>query len=113
MITVNLYYKGQNGNARAFAREMEQSGIADAESDRDLWNRLRPFYEQIISGTDENILIVSHGCLLGFLQAMLMGFEFDDLRKAGFSGRSGSVSGFTIGPNGRTTADYINFRLDI
>ena len=30
MITVNLYYKGQNGNARAFAEEMERSGIADA-----------------------------------------------------------------------------------
>lgn len=30
MITVNLYYKGQNGSARAFADEMERSGIADA-----------------------------------------------------------------------------------
>ena len=30
MITVNLYYKGENGNARAFAEEMESSGIADA-----------------------------------------------------------------------------------
>jgi len=30
MITVNLYYKGQNGRARAFADEMEKSGIADA-----------------------------------------------------------------------------------
>lgn len=30
MIAVNLYYKGQNGSARAFAQEMEQSGIADA-----------------------------------------------------------------------------------
>lgn len=30
MITVNLYYKGQNGSARAFAEEMEESGIADA-----------------------------------------------------------------------------------
>ena len=30
MITVNLYYKGINGNARAFANEMESSGIADA-----------------------------------------------------------------------------------
>ena len=30
MITVNLYYKGINGNARAFAEEMESSGIADA-----------------------------------------------------------------------------------
>ena len=30
MITVNLYYKGANGSAQAFAREMEESGIADA-----------------------------------------------------------------------------------
>ena len=30
MITVNLYYKGINGNARAFVDEMESSGIADA-----------------------------------------------------------------------------------
>ena len=30
MITVNLYYKGINGNARAFVGEMESSGIADA-----------------------------------------------------------------------------------
>jgi quinol monooxygenase YgiN len=28
-LTVNLYYKGRNGNARKFAEEMEQSGIAD------------------------------------------------------------------------------------
>ncbi len=29
MITVNLYYTGKDGNARAFAEEMESSGIAD------------------------------------------------------------------------------------
>ena len=27
MITVNLYYKGSNGSARAFAEEMESSGM--------------------------------------------------------------------------------------
>ena len=30
MITVNLYYKGTNGSARAFVEEMERSGIASA-----------------------------------------------------------------------------------
>jgi quinol monooxygenase YgiN len=30
MITVNLYYRGKNGSARAFALEMERTGIADA-----------------------------------------------------------------------------------
>ncbi|MCR5673074.1 MAG: antibiotic biosynthesis monooxygenase [Lachnospiraceae bacterium] len=29
MITVNLYYSGQNGNAQKFAEEMEKSGTAD------------------------------------------------------------------------------------
>ena len=28
-ITVNLYYTGENGNARRFAEEMERSGVAD------------------------------------------------------------------------------------
>ena len=28
-ITVNLYYTGENENARKFAEEMEQSGVAD------------------------------------------------------------------------------------
>ena len=30
MITVNLYYTGTNGSARAFAEEMVQSGTAAA-----------------------------------------------------------------------------------
>ena len=29
-ISVNLYYHGKNGHARAFAEEMEKSGLADA-----------------------------------------------------------------------------------
>ena len=30
MITVNLYYTGSNGSARAFAEEMVRSGTVDA-----------------------------------------------------------------------------------
>ena len=30
MITVNLYYKGANGSARALAEEMERTGVAEA-----------------------------------------------------------------------------------
>ena len=29
-ITVHLYYRGRNGSARAFAEEMERTGVADA-----------------------------------------------------------------------------------
>jgi hypothetical protein len=30
MITINLYYTGRDGSAKAFAEEMESSGIAGA-----------------------------------------------------------------------------------
>ena len=30
MITVNLYYTGENGSARAFAEEMVRTGVVDA-----------------------------------------------------------------------------------
>ena len=85
----------------------------DAESDRDLWNRVRPFYEEILDSKDEKIIIVSHGCLLSFFQAMLMGFEFEDLKTARFNGRSGSISKFTVNSEGRVTANFVNYRLGL
>ena len=83
----------------------------DAESDRDLWNRIMPFYKQIIESPDEKILVVSHGCTLSFLQAILMKFRFEDIAGARFNGRSGSISRFTIESDGRVTANFINHRL--
>ena len=83
----------------------------DAESDRDLWKRIEPFCKQLLEIPDEKILVVSHGCTLSFLQAMLMKFRFEDLAGARFNGKSGSISKFTIGSDGRITANYINYRL--
>ena len=34
-ITVNLYYTGENGNARKFAEEMKLSGTVDAIRDEE------------------------------------------------------------------------------
>ncbi len=55
MITVNLYYKGTNGNARAFVNEMESSGIADAIRAEE--GNLRYEYFQPI-GDPETILLI-------------------------------------------------------
>ena len=53
MITVNLYYTGTNGNARAFAEEMESSGIAEAiraeleaEDERETEEKIKTHTEQ-------------------------------------------------------------------
>lgn len=57
MITVNLYYKGINGNARAFADEMESSGIADAIRAEE--GNLRYEYFQPIADPETVLLIDS------------------------------------------------------
>ena len=57
MITVNLYYKGTNGNARAFAEEMEASGIA--ESIRKEPGNLRYQYFQPLDDPEMILLIDS------------------------------------------------------
>ena len=54
-ITVNLYYKGKGGSARAFAEEMESRGIADAIRAED--GNLR--YEYFIPMKDpETVLLI-------------------------------------------------------
>ncbi len=57
MITVNLYYKGTNGSARAFAQEMESTGIADAI--RAEAGNLRYLYFQPLSDPETILLIDS------------------------------------------------------
>ena len=55
MITVNLYYKGTSGSARAFVEEMESSGIADAIRAEE--GNLRYEYFQPI-GDPETVLLI-------------------------------------------------------
>ena len=57
MITVNLYYTGKNGSARAFCEEMEASGVADEI--RSESGNLRYRYFQSISDPETVLLIDS------------------------------------------------------
>lgn len=82
-----------------------------AESDRDLWNRLYPFYQQILSNGEEKILIVSHGTALSFLQSMLMGDTFWEIARKRFYGPAGSVSKIILEPEGKAVAQYLNQRV--
>ena len=57
MITVNLYYTGTNGSAKAFAEEMESSGIADRIRAED--GNLRYQYFQPLDDPETILLIDS------------------------------------------------------
>lgn len=82
----------------------------NAESDRELWERLYPFCKEILSSEHEKIIIVSHGTTLSFLQSMIIGDSFEDIPRRRFYGCSGSVSKFTVCGSGKVIIDYVNNR---
>uniref|UniRef100_UPI00289980F9 histidine phosphatase family protein n=1 Tax=Chryseobacterium sp. TaxID=1871047 RepID=UPI00289980F9 len=66
--------------------------FSDAESRFDVWNRLLPFYNEIMSNDDENIIIVSHGDTLSIFNVMWLGLDPGALNDIELSGVSGGVS---------------------
>ena len=107
-----------NGKPREWYREHEAPRgpgfdpdyrpFPDAESDRELWNRLFPFYQDMMASSAERILVVSHGTTLSFLQSMLTGQSVEDCGRFRFNGCSGSVSRFTVEDSGKVTAEFVN-----
>ena len=77
--------------------EMQEKSVddrlfSDAESRRDEWNRLKPFFDEIMKSSDENIIIVSHGDLLSVFNAMFLGLSVESLNTAEIFGAAGGVS---------------------
>ncbi len=66
--------------------------FSDAESRRDEWNRLKPFFNEIMNGPEENIILVSHGDLLSSFNVMFLGFEAEIMNSCDLFGLAGGVS---------------------
>ena len=66
--------------------------FSDAESRRDEWNRLRPFFDEVMGNEEENIIIVSHGDLLSVFNAMFLGLDVESLNQGELFGLAGGVS---------------------
>ncbi|MCH5194312.1 MAG: histidine phosphatase family protein, partial [Oscillospiraceae bacterium] len=66
--------------------------FSDAESRRDEWNRLKPFFDAIMSDDSENIIIVSHGDLLSVFNSMFLGLDAETINIGEIFGLSGGVS---------------------
>lgn len=82
--------------------------FSDGESRRDAWNRLEPFYKEIIAGNDENIIIVSHGDLLSIWNAMFLGLPVEALNTVDIHGPGGGVSHMFICDDGKHLVKHIN-----
>ena len=66
--------------------------FSDAESRRDEWNRLKPFFDEIMSNDETSIMIVSHGDLLSVFNNMFMGLEVESMNTCEMFGYAGGVS---------------------
>ena len=82
--------------------------FSDGESRRDAWNRLKPFYEEVINSKEENIIIVSHGDLLSIWNAMYIGLPVESFYEVDIHGPAGGVSHMIIGDDGKHRVRHIN-----
>ena len=73
-------------------RTIDDRLFSDAESRRDEWNRLKPFFEEVMGNEEDNIIIVSHGDLLSVFNAMFQGLDVEFLNQAEMYGLAGGVS---------------------
>ena len=75
--------------------------FSDAESRRDIWNRLLPFFHEIMESDEENIIIVSHGGLLSVFNTMFQGLPVESMNTCELWGGAGSVSRMTVKDDGK------------
>lgn len=82
-------------------RTIDDRLFSDAESRRDEWNRLKPFFNEVMASGDANILIVSHGDLLSVFNAMFLGEEVESLNHCEIFGMAGGVSQMFVNDEGK------------
>ena len=73
-------------------KSIDDKMFSDAESRRDEWNRLLPFFNKLMASEHENIIIVSHGDLLSVFNSMWLGMEVETLNKSELFGLAGGVT---------------------
>ena len=79
-------------NIECQEKTVDDRMFSDAESRRDEWNRLLPFFGEIMESDDENIIIVSHGDLLSAFNSMWLGLDVESMNSAEIFGLAGGVS---------------------
>lgn len=84
--------KWMKDNIECQEKSIDDKMFSDAESRRDEWNRLFPFFNEIMNNEHENIIIVSHGDLLSVFNAMWLAMDIEMLNKCELFGFAGGVS---------------------
>ena len=87
---------------------VDDRAFSDGESRRDAWNRLMPFFGEVLAGEEENIIIVSHGGLLSIWNAMFLGLPVESFCRVDIHGPAGGVSHMIVADDGKRRVRHIN-----
>ena len=82
-------------------RSIDDRLFPDAESRRDVWNRLKPFFDRMMAESRETVLIVSHGDLLSVFHAMFLDLAPEALDRSELFGLAGGVSQLIVKDGGK------------
>lgn len=88
-------------NMECKEKTVDDKMFSDSESRKDVWNRLLPFYNEIINSEHENIIIISHGDTLSVFNAIWLGLDVNMLNKCDLHGMAGGVSFFVRNEEGK------------
>lgn len=81
-----------HANSIVWEKTIDDRAFNHSESRRDTWNRLEPFFSEILESDDENLILVSHGDTLSIFNAMWLGLEVEMLNRCDLFGMAAGVS---------------------
>ena len=95
-------------NVDCWENTIDDRMFSDGESVRDEWNRLKPFFDEMMSGDSELIFIASHSEMLGVFNVMFLGLEPEALNSFDIRGAAGGVSKLLVWDNGKRTIKCVS-----
>ena len=100
----------ENARTRGFPEYLspDDRPFVGAESPREVWDRLRLFFEQAANCGADNIIVVSHSGTLRLLYAMWLGFEVDCVGRCELKSSAGGISLLKQDIYGRHTITTLN-----
>ncbi len=88
-------------NMEVQEKTIDDRMFSDSESRRDEWNRLEPFFSEVMTNNEETIVIVSHGDLLSVFNIMFLGLDIETINEFEIFGLAGGVSHLIINDSGK------------
>lgn len=88
-------------NQKPFFDNIDHKCLDDVETRRDVWNRLKPFFQEIMEIPEENIILVSHGDTLSVFNAIWLLLDVEALNYIDIFGTAGGVSFFYENEGGK------------